>query len=169
MRRTLTILVSLSVVLLGVLIPVPGSAHLRLHFDANDAKYDDLLSVRLHAYRSPSGIKMLLASASIVDDSYPDDCCWSVSFVIDSRGDEAADYVLRGSFDDASGGLFYAALETPDGSALDVHVRGTRECGSCYVSLPLHMKFGALHPTRHIRWYAMTGYDRAPDWGWYEH
>jgi hypothetical protein len=147
----------------------PSGAHLRLHFDANDAKFDDLSSVRLHTYRNPDGVKMLLANAEFFPEPSSGECCWEVRFVMDSRGDGQADYVLHVAYDDASGGVFYAFLERPDGSVVDARVRMTRDCGGCYSHLPAKIKFGAIHPARHVRWYVSTSYDRAPDAGWYTH
>jgi len=167
MRR---LLLAVFVIALALSSAVPGSAHLRGHHDPNDAKVDDLSSVRLRTYRNPDGVKMLSATAVFYPDVSPEDCCWSISFVIDSRGDGDADYVLSVASDGASGGIYATSLTGPDGATVDVRIGVTRDCGGCYSHLPVKLKYGALHPTRHIRWYVTTaGDDRAPNWGWYEH
>jgi hypothetical protein len=153
----------------ALLLTSPANAHLRLHFDTNDARYDDLSSVRLHAYRNPDGIKMLLVNAEFFREPAPDDCCWAVWFVIDSRGDSQSDFVVHVAYDGASGGVYHAGLYRSDGTLVPVRVRATQGCSSCENTLPVHLKFGALHPSRHLRWYVTTSNDRAPDVGWYAH
>lgn len=166
-RRMLTACFVVVLAVVPLLQGSPSSAHLLQHFDADDAKTDDLKSVGLDVYKGPNGVKRLLASAELYpDEQWPADCCWEVWFKIDSRGNGHADYVLHAAFDNASGGIYLASLERPDGTRLHARVSASQPCADC---VDLRMKFRALHATRHLRWRVMTHDDRAPDTGWYSH
>lgn len=169
MRRGLTLLCIVSI-WLGV-GPV-AEGNLLWHPDArNDARSDDLTGVRLSTHRR-EGIKLLRVNADLwVHDDELDRCCDRVTFVFDSRGDEAPDYLLTQATDGASGGLYEAALTRVGEGPVKARFRRSRDCREGYYcpAFPVRFKIGLLHPTKHIRWYVETGEDRAPDVGWFEH
>lgn len=167
MRRAL---VPVFALLVGLAVIPVADGHLLWHHDPRgDADIDDLIGVHVSSYRR-DGVKMLKLTADLASSDPADSCCYTVSFVFDSRGDGDADFVYSLSYDGASGGIYAESLRTAEGD--QIAARFIRACteddGSC-PGLPVRFKTGLLHPTRHIRWYVTTNGDRAPAAGWFEH